>query len=173
MFSCKEIAFEYCPFDASASFAPESSPDYKEKCREVAYGVCEGAVGDQVNDNGCSISTSDLEDLQDKCVRQVNKMTGGPSDDHFDDDHFNDDHHAKDDDKWHGSGDDGYEYVVITEMPTEKPTRRPSKRPTPHPTKDKWGGWIDDGWYGGDDDFQGIVRTNTPTALPTDEPTQR
>ena len=76
--------------------------------------MCEGAVGDKVNDNGCSISTSDLEDLQDKCVRQVNKMTGGPSDDHFDDDHFNDDHHAKDDDKWHGSGDDGYEYVVIT-----------------------------------------------------------
>ena len=72
-----EIAFEFCPFDTSASFAPPSRPDYKEACREVASGICEGAVGNQVNDNGCSLTTSELLMLQDKCEYQVNLMTGG------------------------------------------------------------------------------------------------
>ena len=34
-----EIAFQFCPFGPS----PFAQPDYKEKCREVATGVCEGA----------------------------------------------------------------------------------------------------------------------------------
>lgn len=72
-----EIAFEFCPFDTSASFAPPSRPDYKEACREVASGICEGAVGNQVNNNGCSLTTSELLMLQDKCEYQVNLMTGG------------------------------------------------------------------------------------------------
>jgi hypothetical protein len=69
-----EIAFEYCPFDASSSFA---RPDYKETCREVATGICEGAVGGKVKDNGCSISDNNLARLQKKCENQVNSMTGG------------------------------------------------------------------------------------------------
>ena len=60
-----------------SSFAPPSRPDYKEACREVATGICEGAVGDQVNDNGCSLATSELLMLQNKCEYQVNMMTGG------------------------------------------------------------------------------------------------
>ena len=152
--AAQEIAFEYCPFSASASFAPESQPDYKQECREVAYGFCEGAVGNQVNDNGCSISTGDLKNLQEKCERQVNRMTGGS--DLIDD-------QIKDDDKWGGSGDDEYEYVVNTEMPTEAPRR--TKKPTRRPT---WGGWKDDDWHGsGDDEFAGIIRTVMPTLSPT------
>ncbi|KAL7503939.1 hypothetical protein ACHAXN_001657 [Cyclotella atomus] len=72
--AAQEIAFEYCPFDASSSFA---RPDYKETCREVATGICEGAVGGQVKDNGCSISDNNLARLQKKCENQVNSMTGG------------------------------------------------------------------------------------------------
>eukprot|EP00956_Cyclotella_meneghiniana_P011474 scaffold16121_cov68-Cyclotella_meneghiniana.AAC.2 len=75
--AAQEIAFEFCPFDTSASFAPPSRPDYKEACREVASGICEGAVGNQVNNNGCSLTTSELLMLQDKCEYQVNLMTGG------------------------------------------------------------------------------------------------
>ena len=44
-----EIAFGFCPFDASSGFAP-MRPDYKESCREVAYGICRGVVGDKVED---------------------------------------------------------------------------------------------------------------------------
>jgi hypothetical protein len=134
--AAQELAFEYCPFDAAASFAPGDQPDYKQACREVAYGICAGAVGDQVNANGCSIFSNDLKELQDKCERQVNRMTGG--------DNF------KDDDKWHGSGDDGYEYIVNTEMPTD------------HPTKKKWGGGWSDDWHGsGDDNFVSFICTTS------------
>ena len=73
------IVSEYCSSSA-ISFAPESTPDYKQNCREVAYGVCEGAIGDQVDDD-CSMSTSDLLELQSKCKQQVNEMTGGDDDD--------------------------------------------------------------------------------------------
>ncbi|KAL3784381.1 hypothetical protein ACHAWO_001627 [Cyclotella atomus] len=125
--AAQELAFEYCPFDASSSFAPESQPDYKEACREVATGICKGAVGDQVMDNGCTISTSELKDLQDKCERQVDEMTGGSSS-IIDDDHT-DDH--TDDGKWHGSGDDEFAGIVRTELPTSTPTYYPTK----------WGGW--------------------------------
>jgi hypothetical protein len=76
--AAQEIAYDYCPFAAFANIGPESTPNYKEACREAAYGVCKGAVGDQVNDNGCdNIPTSDLLRLQNKCVGQVNEMTGG------------------------------------------------------------------------------------------------
>ena len=73
-----EIAFGFCPFDASSGFAP-MRPDYKESCREVAYGICRGVVGDKVEDNGC-LNTPDnkIVQLQNKCVDQVNLMTGGP-----------------------------------------------------------------------------------------------
>jgi hypothetical protein len=105
-----EIAFEYCPFSASASFAPDSQPDYKEACREVAYGVCKGAVGEQVYDNGCSISTSDLLGLQKMCEQQVDMMTGGGSSLY------------DDDDKWHGSGDDEFVGIIRTKLPTLSPS---------------------------------------------------
>ena len=108
-----EIAFEFCPFDIAASFAPDDQPDYKETCREVATGICKGNVGDQVNDNGCSISTSGLKELQAKCERQVNDMTGGSS--------AVDDGDA-DDDKWHGSGDDEFAGIIRTDNPTSTPT---------------------------------------------------
>ena len=71
--AAQEIAFEYCPFGASSFMRP----DYKETCREVATGVCKGAVGAQVSENGCGISDQDLLTLRNKCERQVNDMTGG------------------------------------------------------------------------------------------------
>ena len=83
----QEIAFEACPFDAVTSFAP-GRPNYKEKCRRVAYGICQGSVGAEVEKNGCSLTTGELLELQEKCEGQVNEMTGGPflDDDRFDDD---------------------------------------------------------------------------------------
>ena len=68
-----EIAFEFCPFGASSFIRP----DYKEACREVATGICEGAVGIQVNENGCNINDNNLLIVQNKCEGQVNSMTGG------------------------------------------------------------------------------------------------
>ena len=73
-----EIAFDYCPFTAADSYGHGSEPDYKATCRSVAYGVCEGAIYDNVVDNGCKgISTSELNKLQYKCKGQVDAMTGG------------------------------------------------------------------------------------------------
>ena len=77
---CKDIAYDYCPIDVTG-FAPDNiRPDYKAECREVATGVCEGSVKKQVNKNGCGISSEDLLELQGKCERQVNRMTGGFTD---------------------------------------------------------------------------------------------
>lgn len=70
------IAFDYCPFSAADSTS-YGSPNYKKECRSVAYGVCEGAIYGYVRDNGCSISTSKLGKLQDKCEDKVDSMTGG------------------------------------------------------------------------------------------------
>ncbi|KAL3784826.1 hypothetical protein ACHAWO_005822 [Cyclotella atomus] len=73
------IAFDYCPFSAAneASGTANGQPNYKASCRSVAYSVCEGAIYGYVRDNGCSISTSKLGDLQDECEDQVDSMTGG------------------------------------------------------------------------------------------------
>jgi hypothetical protein len=73
------IAFDYCPFSASdeAEGTAYGQPNYKASCRSVAYGVCEGAIYGYVRDNGCSISTSKLNQLQDECEDQVDSMTGG------------------------------------------------------------------------------------------------
>ena len=75
-----EIAYEYCQFSA-ITFGHDPALDYKQNCREVAYGVCEGSVGDQVNDNGCDISYWQLIRLQRKCEDQVDMMTNGGDDD--------------------------------------------------------------------------------------------
>ena len=156
--AAQEIAFEFCPFSASASFAPESQPDYKQSCREAAYGFCEGALGEQVNDNGCDISTVELSILQKKCRRQVDMMTGGNSyDDDDKDDQLivEDDDHKWDDGVW-GGGDDEIAGIV-TDSPTYYPTRHPTKKPA---------------WGGGDDEIAGIV-TNAPTDYPTRRPTPK
>jgi hypothetical protein len=71
------IAFNYCPFSAQADATAYGQPNYKASCRSVAYGVCEGAIYGYVRDNGCSISTSKLNQLQDECEDQVDSMTGG------------------------------------------------------------------------------------------------
>jgi hypothetical protein len=71
------IAFDYCPFSVQADATAYGQPNYKASCRSVAYGVCEGAIYGYVRDNGCSISTSKLNQLQDECEDQVDSMTGG------------------------------------------------------------------------------------------------
>jgi hypothetical protein len=72
------IAFDYCPFNAADEAATAyGQPNYKASCRSVAYGVCEGAIYGYVRDNGCSISTSKLNQLQAECEDQVDSMTGG------------------------------------------------------------------------------------------------
>ena len=70
------IAFDYCPFSAADSTG-YSSPNYKESCKDVATNICEGAVYGYVKQNGCSPSTSELAELQDKCDDQVESMVGG------------------------------------------------------------------------------------------------
>jgi hypothetical protein len=73
------IAFDFCPFSAQSDATAYGQPNYKASCRSVAYGVCEGAIYNNVRDNGCSISTSQLNNLQNKCKGQVDSMTGGDS----------------------------------------------------------------------------------------------
>jgi hypothetical protein len=106
--AAQEIAFGFCPFNAESSFA---RPNYKERCRLVAVGICEGNVGKQVEKNGCGISSGELQKLQDKCEDQVNEMVGGPFQD---DDRFD---------------------MVNTPKPTKKPSSRPTSRPTPRPSR--------------------------------------
>ena len=74
------IAFDFCPFYA-ADASSYSTPNYKQSCRSVAYGICEGAIYDYVDENGCDIKTSELNKLQAKCEDQVDSMTGGKDDD--------------------------------------------------------------------------------------------
>ena len=74
------IAFDFCPFSA-ADASSYSTPNYKQSCRSVAYGICEGAIYDYVDENGCDIKTSELNKLQAKCEDQVDSMTGGKDDD--------------------------------------------------------------------------------------------
>jgi len=72
------IAYDYCPFSAIEDEpVGYGAPNYKQSCRSVAYGVCEGAIYGYVRDNGCGISTSKLNQLQAKCGNQVDSMTGG------------------------------------------------------------------------------------------------
>lgn len=72
------IAYDYCPFSV-AEDEPYgySMPNYEDTCRDVAEGICEGALYGYIRDNGCSISTSALRNLQDDCGDQVDSMTGG------------------------------------------------------------------------------------------------
>jgi hypothetical protein len=73
-----EIAFAFCPFNAADATSTAAPPDYKASCRDVAEGICEGAIYGYVHvqDNGCSISTSQLNDLQDECGDQIDSMLG-------------------------------------------------------------------------------------------------
>ena len=78
IFISSEIAYAYCPFSATEDEASiYGAPNYKASCRSVAYGVCEGAIYGYVRQNGCSISTSKLDDLQDECEDLIDAMTGG------------------------------------------------------------------------------------------------
>jgi hypothetical protein len=73
------IAFDYCPFYAAdeAEGTAYGQPNYKATCRDVAEGICEGAIYGYVRDNGCSITTSALNNLQDDCEDQIYSMTSG------------------------------------------------------------------------------------------------
>lgn len=74
--AAQQIAFEFCPFSAADSTG-YSSPNYKESCRSVAYGICEGAIYGYVQQNGCPMTTTELSQEQAKCEEQVDSMTGG------------------------------------------------------------------------------------------------
>jgi hypothetical protein len=74
--AAQQIAYEFCPFSAADSTS-YSSPNYKESCRSVAYGICEGAIYGYVQQNGCDMTTSELSQEQAKCEEQVDSMTGG------------------------------------------------------------------------------------------------
>eukprot|EP00956_Cyclotella_meneghiniana_P011642 scaffold16384_cov76-Cyclotella_meneghiniana.AAC.2 len=69
--AAQEIAYDYCPINVAYDY---SNPNYPSSCRNVAYGACRGAIYDNVIDNGCSISTSKLNNLQNKCEDQVDSM---------------------------------------------------------------------------------------------------
>eukprot|EP00956_Cyclotella_meneghiniana_P032614 scaffold90348_cov51-Cyclotella_meneghiniana.AAC.1 len=72
------IAYDFCPYSAQEGAGAYSSPpNYKESCRSVAYGVCQGALKGDVESNGCSISSGELSKLMEECYYQVDSMTGG------------------------------------------------------------------------------------------------
>ena len=82
--------------------------DYLQTCREVAYGICEGAINDKIEEqcpDQLPVSTTELKLLMGMCVEQVDSMTGG--------------------------GDDR----IVTKQPTRKPAKKPTKNPTKKPTK--------------------------------------
>eukprot|EP01083_Nonionella_stella_P155150 500845_1 len=56
-----------------------SVTDYKQECREVAYGVCRGQVPSKISQYcpDYSGSTSDLANLMDMCEDQVDDLSGG------------------------------------------------------------------------------------------------
>lgn len=67
---------------ASSSTYGNDEPDYKETCREVAYGICSGYISTTINKycSGSNVSTSELLELQKKCEKQVDNMVGNGSD---------------------------------------------------------------------------------------------
>eukprot|EP00956_Cyclotella_meneghiniana_P000016 scaffold40_cov68-Cyclotella_meneghiniana.AAC.3 len=71
---CNDLGQTAAQTDESSTY---STPNYKKTCRSVAYGICEGSIYGYVRENGCSISTSKLSQLQGKCEDQVDSMTGG------------------------------------------------------------------------------------------------
>ena len=48
---------------------------------DVAEGICKGAIYGFIQENGCSIKTSELSDLQDQCDEQIKSMLGIVDDD--------------------------------------------------------------------------------------------
>mmetsp|Transcript_19895 Transcript_19895/g.43148 ORF Transcript_19895/g.43148 Transcript_19895/m.43148 type:complete len:220 (-) Transcript_19895:167-826(-) len=67
---------------AQANMHGASEPtDYKKECREVAYGICTGYIPTAVktvcrNPKETLRTNKELRELQGKCEKQVNKMTG-------------------------------------------------------------------------------------------------
>jgi hypothetical protein len=136
--AAQEIAFKFCPFGPS-SFA---GIDYKEQCREVATSVCVGAVGKQVQDNGCDITTSELLVLQKQCRGVVDVITDATPD------------------------PTASPINLPTENPTEKPTESPTESPTKRPTESPTGSPTET-----PTGFPTDSPTETPTLNPTLYPT--
>lgn len=67
-----------CVPDMSGSAYGNAEPDYKETCREVAYGICTGYISTTINKycSDSNVSTSELLELQNKCEDQVDSMVG-------------------------------------------------------------------------------------------------
>lgn len=72
--AAQEIAYAYCPINVAYD---SSNPNYSSSCRNVAYGACRGAIYEDVIDNGCSISTGKLNQLQNRCENKVDSMIDG------------------------------------------------------------------------------------------------
>ena len=52
--------------------------DYLQTCREVAYGICKGAINDKIKEqcpDQLPVSTTELNSLMGMCVEQVDSMT--------------------------------------------------------------------------------------------------
>ena len=57
--------------------------DYPQTCREVARGICKGAINDKIKQqcpDKLPVSTTELNFLMGMCVEQVDSMTGGGDD---------------------------------------------------------------------------------------------
>eukprot|EP00804_Cyclotella_cryptica_P004703 CCRYP_019116-RA/>CCRYP_019116-RA protein AED:0.08 eAED:0.08 QI:0/0.66/0.75/1/1/1/4/365/330 len=77
----RSIAFAFCPFNAASEASPASEPNYEKQCREVAYGICKGAIYNQVISNGCTMTTTELWQEQYKCEEQIDAMVDGDDND--------------------------------------------------------------------------------------------
>ena len=61
-------------------YSAENHQDYLQTCREVAYGICEGAIRTKIEEqcpDQLPVSTTELNSLMGMCVEQVDSMTGG------------------------------------------------------------------------------------------------
>lgn len=65
------IAFEHCEI-----FQHSSHPDFKETCRNVAIGQCQGQIFHEVKKLCGAPSTHKIWELQNKCENKVNSLIG-------------------------------------------------------------------------------------------------
>merc|ERR1712194_171994 len=72
-------ASNVCPRYESAARGQSNLKKFQRTCRRVAYGRCEGQIRDAIKDvcgRKTSVSIDEQSDLQDKCRREVDRLTG-------------------------------------------------------------------------------------------------
>ena len=73
-------ASDVCPrYESHAAGSKNNLKKFQRTCRRVAYGRCEGQITNAIKDvcgRGTSVSIDVQSELQDKCRREVDSLTG-------------------------------------------------------------------------------------------------